>query len=68
MKRWAILILLTVMFIFSDKALFADGASAGSQDSSQKLNQVIENQGKILTKLDEIKAELEVIKVRASNR
>ncbi len=68
MKRWAILILLTVAFVFSDKALFADGASSGRDDSSQKLNQVIQNQEKILRELDEIKSQLEVIKVRASNR
>ena len=64
MKRWAILVLLVVAFIFSYKALFADGDSA----VSQKLNQVIQNQEKILRELDEIKSQLEVIKVRASNR
>ena len=64
MKRWTILILLVVAFIFSGKALFAETDSA----VSQKMNQVIENQEKILRKLDEIKTELEVIKVRASNR
>jgi len=32
------------------------------------LNQVIQNQEKILRELDEIKSQLEVIKVRASNR
>ncbi|GEM_PF-3162102 len=68
MKRWAIFVLLTVAFIFSYKALFADGASAVKEDVSQKLNQVIQNQEKILRELDEIKAELQVIKVRSSNR
>ncbi len=68
MKRWAMFILLVVAFIFSYKALFADGASSVKEDASQKLNQVIQNQEKILRELDEIKAELEVIKVRASNR
>ena len=64
MKRWVIFVLLVVAFIFSHKALFADTDPA----VSQKMNQVVENQEKILKKLDEIKAELEVIKVRASNR
>ncbi len=52
MKRWAIFILLTVAFIFSCKVLFADGASAAKEDVSQKLNQVVQNQEKILTALD----------------
>lgn len=68
MKRWAVFILLTVAFVFSYKALFADGDSAAGSAVSQKLNQVVQNQEKILTALDEIKAELEVVKVRASNR
>ncbi len=67
MKRWVIFILLMVAFIFSYKALFADGAEM-SGGVSGKLDQVIQTQDKILAKLDEIKAELEVVKVRASNR
>lgn len=65
MKHWAIFILLA--FIFSHQALFADGAEMSSGVSG-KLDQVIQAQDKILAKLDEIKAELEVVKVRATNR
>ena len=67
MKRWAIFILLMVAFIFSYKALFADGEEMRGAVAG-KLDLVIQTQDKILAKLDEIKAELEVVKVRASNR
>ena len=37
-------------------------------DESEKLDRVLENQSKILAKLDEIKSELAVVKVRATER
>ena len=61
MKRWAIFIVLVIVFFFSTRTVFANADSA-------KLDEVVQNQKKILTALDEIKAELQVIKVRSSNR
>jgi len=48
--------------------LLCRAVSAEDGLASQKLDKVLENQERILKKLDEVKDELQVVKVRASNR
>lgn len=43
-------------------------AESGSQQLEEKLDRVLRNQEKILAKLEELKSELQVVKVRASQR
>lgn len=39
-----------------------------ADESAEKLDKVLENQSRILAKLDEIKSELGIVKIRASER
>ena len=43
-----------------------DGVDTGNNDVQQKLNQIISAQTEILKQLEEIKSELQIVKVRAS--
>ena len=50
-------------------ALLSGSVNAfAEEESSTKLEKVIQGQNQILAKLDEIKAELAIVKVRASQR
>ena len=63
MKRCLLLFVMMLSWMsFSPALLFAEETVSG-----QKLEQILENQKKILAKLDEIKAEVQIVKVRASN-
>ena len=62
MKNWLIVsVLFLFVFSFSVRA-WADGGD------SQKLDRIIQNQNEILKELAEIKSQLEIVKVRASNK
>ncbi len=62
MKR---LILLALFFL----AMLTGSVNAFAEaEGSAKLDQVIQGQNQILAKLDEIKAELAIVKVRASQK
>ena len=67
MKKWFFL-LLVPMFCFSTINLFADNAVVSDSSISSKIDKLVETQNKILSTLEEIKAELQVVKIRASQR
>ena len=64
MKKWITLsVIFSVLVIFSYQYLYAeDGSVLG------KLDKIMESQTQILKDLSEIKAELQIVKVRATNR
>ncbi len=59
------MILLAVFFLTAFAGFIG---TAKAEGDSVKLDQVIRSQNQILTKLDEIKAELAIVKVRASQK
>lgn len=61
------LILMLVSGIGSGTAR-AEGEGNSTSDIQQKLNNIVATQTEVLKQLDEIKAELQIIKVRASLR
>ena len=70
--------ILAVVFIFGFLSIFsgvpsiADGYAASSsmdnESVSNKLDQIMNFESQILKQLDEIKAELQIVKIRASQR
>ena len=52
---------LLLLFLVSAIPVMAD-------ESSEKLDKVLENQSRILAKLDEIKSELGIVKIRATEK
>ena len=48
--------------------IFSAIALSARADESEKLDRVLANQAQILSKLDEIKSELSVVKVRATQK
>ena len=48
--------------------IFSAMAWSARADESEKLDRVLANQAQILSKLDEIKSELSVVKVRATQK
>ena len=66
MKKWIVISALFIFAaVFTYKTLFAEEGSLSSM-VTQKLDQVLQNQTEILKQLNEIKSELQIIKVRAS--
>ncbi len=64
MKKWMIIAsFFALLAVFGSQNLWADDAAL-----SMKLNQVIAKQDEILKELGEIKEELRIVKVRASNQ
>ena len=55
------------MWVFLGMVCLAVPAFAEGGSDSSKLDQVLRNQQEILQKLDELRAELAVVKVRATN-
>ena len=65
MKKITVSVLFLAVLFFVPLAItHADDAISG--DASQKLNQVLENQKQIMDSLEQIKGELQIIKVRAT--
>ncbi len=58
--------ILSVLFFLA--ALSGSVHAYAEEESSTKLEKVIQGQNQILAKLDEIKAELAIVKVRASQK
>ena len=54
--------------VFGFLLLSASASFADDGANALKLDQVLQNQNQILQKLDEIKSELQIVKVRASSR
>lgn len=48
--------------------IFLSASRVLADEGSEKLDKVLENQSQILAKLDEIKSELGIIKVRATEK
>ncbi len=69
-KMFVIFFILGLVSILSSPGLSAGENQPPNQwnnePSSQKLDKIMESQTEILKQLDEIKAELQVVKVRAS--
>ena len=57
-----------IMFTLFLTVIFSAMAWNARADESEKLDRVLSNQAQILSKLDEIKSELSVVKVRATER
>ncbi len=57
------LVSIVFLLVFSKSLALADDGV-----NSQKLDQVLQNQKEILQKLDEVKAELQIVKIRATNK
>lgn len=49
-------------------ATFLSISTAFANESSDQLDKVLENQSQILAKLDEIKSELRIVKIRATEK
>ena len=58
--------ILSALFFLA--VLCASVNAFAEEEGSAKLDQLIQGQNRILAKLDEIKAELTIVKVRASQR
>ena len=69
MKKIVSMIVSIVAFtLLALPALWADdGACGSSGDGSKKFDEILENQKQIMATLSEIKTELNVVKIRASD-
>ena len=68
----AVIFIFGFLSIFSGVPSFTDGYAASSsmdnESVSNKLDQIMNVESQILKQLDEIKAELQIVKIRASQR
>jgi hypothetical protein len=62
MKRWWIIAVIAAMFLWTQ----AEAQDTEIRGVETKLNQVIQNQVKIMNTLEEMKKELKIIKIRAT--
>ncbi len=65
--KWAVTVVF-VSFLLYPAAIFATDDSSSQDPLSKKIDQVARTQKIILEKLEEIKTELNIVKVRASQR
>ncbi len=64
MKKWA----LGFLFFAAFTALSSHSSLWADDSTDRKLDQVLKNQAEISKKLDDVMAELQIVKVRASQR
>ena len=70
MKQKLVLILLAVFFLSGAAGLsFADDSAVSSgADLNKKLDKIFSNQDRILQELEELKSELNIVKIRVSQQ
>ena len=67
MKRFIwVLVILSAAAVFSVRGLYADGGSGVVADKA--IRDISEKQDRILQSLEEIKTELNIVKIRVSSR
>ena len=71
MKRTLLFISVFLLLMLSASFTFADTAASKNTDGGQlikKLDEILSGQKQVLARLDEVKQELYVIKIRATQR